>query len=379
MLTPIAFSVPSLSPGAIGAIESSFARAELGSRGPATERVERNIQDRLGCGEVILTNSGSTALVVALAAWQLEKGDLVVVPSFCFVAVPQAVLLAGGTPYFVDVDPETGSLDPAALQNMPVEKIRGIIVVHYAGIAADMERILEIAEAFRWKVLEDSAHAFGGAHKIGTLGTLGSCAILSFDHQKNIQVGEAGAAIINEASDRTLARSFALLGTNLGEPGRNAAFDWVRVGIRASPPDYVAAVLEEEFRNYDEIQNARSRQWQFYDSSLRGWAEHWGLRLPVVPVFANRPTWHIFFVTFKNSNQASDFIAHMGGGGIDCRRHYSSLRTTAFGSKFRSTKTEVSDYLAGALVRLPLGRHLRGNALERIVEMAKSWRPELGT
>lgn len=371
----IRFSVPILSPGASEAFSRAAAVGAFGSRGPFTDQVEKTIIERLGCTDAILTNSGSMALLVALSALNLDRQDLVLIPSFCFVAVPQAVVLAGGTPYFVDVDPLTGSLDPNSLRNVPTERVRGVVVVHYAGIAADMSQIIKIAAEFEWFVLEDSAHSFGGRHELGVLGSLGSLAILSFDHQKNLQVGEAGAVIVNDESFLQPARRFATLGTNVRELDQTRrVFDWVSRGQRASPPDYVAAILINELDNFTLIQSQREEQWNHYAKSLKQWAGLAGVKLPEVPPFSTVLGWHIFWVTFENRVEAESFIVHMSKKGIDCRRHYSSLSKTSAGRKYDRQPTPSSDHLAESLVRLPMGRHLGRAELEEIVGAVTDWK-----
>lgn len=382
MKSEVPFSTPWLNGNEVESVSRALQLGGIAGQGPSTSLVEERVGTLQGVSNVVFTNSGSSALLIALLSFGLRPGDKVVVPSFGFVALPQAVLLAGGEPFFVDVDPETGSMLPDSLRLLDSPNIRGLIVIHYGGISADMEKLLDIAHDRGWFLLEDAAHGFTGRHKLGPLGSLGSAGVLSFDHQKNVQCGEGGAVILNDPDRAAKARAISALGTNRhdGSSGATLDFDWVEKGIKGYPPDYVAAMLLSQLDSVEFIQKVRHIQWQLYNSRLREWAESLGILQPRVDVYATLATWHIFWLTFSTEHDATSFIDWMAERGVECKRHYSSLASLSMGAGFDRVATPGSSRLAECLVRLPLGPQLTESQVEQVIVSALEWVPaRLGT
>jgi dTDP-4-amino-4,6-dideoxygalactose transaminase len=374
----ISFSRPWLNGDEVSFVSRALQAGGIGGRGTFTELVEARLGQLHDCHDVIFTNSGSTALLVALLSFKLKPGERVIVPSFGFVALPQAVILAGGEPLFVDVDLKTGSISPDSLRFINPHNVRGVIVIHYGGIAADMQGILRIAHDQGWFVLEDAAHGFSGKHNLGELGTLGTVGILSFDHQKNVHCGEGGAVILGDPGRAATVRSISGLGTNGHDVIRGVSrdFDWMEKGVKGYPPDYVAAFLLSQLDSLDFVQTTRRTQWSLYNSQLGNWSESLSILRPKLSPHATHPTWHIFWLTFRSESEATSFIDWMEGRGIECRRHYSSLAHLSMGARYESEPTPASDHLSKSLVRLPLGPHLSDNHLEQIVTAILEWPPE---
>ena len=357
------------------AAKKALSRQGYAGQGPHTLQAELRLSKIYDGTPVILTNSGSTALLVALLGFQLGPRDKIIVPSFGFVAVAQAVTLAGATPVFVDVDIRTGSMSPESLVGCVVSGVRGIIVIHYGGFAADMDRIQDIASSRGWFVVEDAAHGFAGRHARGRLGTLGDVGVLSFDHQKNVQCGEGGAIIVNSTSHLEPLKSIATLGTTVPQLRENTAtqYDWVSSGVKGYPPDYVAAILMAQLDETTQIQRYREMQVKAYFGRLQPWAQKNSVLVPMIEPFATRPSWHIFWLTFIDSDSADSFISWMKRAGVDCRKHYSSLALLTKGRVYEAAPTNASDQLAACLVRLPLGLHLSERDLDLVIDSALDW------
>lgn len=357
------------------AVAEALESGAFAGRGRYTLQAEGRLSEMHGDKPVVLTNSGSTALFVALLSFDLRPGDKVIVPSFGFVAVAQAVALVGCSTVFVDVDSATGSLSAASLEECRDPAIRGLVVIHYGGFAADMERIQRIATDRGWFVVEDAAHGLDGAHSRGALGTFGEVGILSFDHQKNIQCGEGGAVVINDLKRLETVRTIVNLGTNSYQLSKQDShrYDWVSAGVKGYPPDYVAAILLSQLAAKDRIQQCRREQSDYYSERLTHWAEHLSILLPVRRYFASQPSWHIYWLTFPDSLSADSFIHWMDRAGVECKKHYSSLALLTKGREHNSGPTPASDHLAACLVRLPLGLHLTSEELDYVVAIALSW------
>jgi dTDP-4-amino-4,6-dideoxygalactose transaminase len=372
----VPFSRPMVSISAREAVATALEKGAFAGQGAYSSVAEQKLSAMHDNKLVVLTNSGTTALIVALLSYQLEPGDRVLVPSFGFIALAQAVILAGGTPVFVDVNRSTGSISADSLDGCDFEGIRGLIVIHYGGFAADMDRIEKTASAKGWFIVEDAAHGLDGAHARGKLGTLGAIGILSFDHQKNVQCGEGGALILNDMDHLERVRSIVRLGTNSHDLANKPfpTYDWVSSGLKGYPPDYVAALLEAQLEKTAQIQSGRAAQYENYLEGLALWAEARTVLIPVAPTFAVRPSWHIFWLTFQRHDLADSFINWMQQAGIECKKHYSSLAGLTNGKAYESMPTTASDHLASCLVRLPLGPHLTPKKLNHVVSNAVAWK-----
>jgi len=341
-------------------------------------RAEQALQRITGFAEVVLASSGTTALIAALLAMDLKPGERVLVPSFGFVGLPQAVLLAGGIPHFVDVEPNTLSISRRQLTKQTDPSIRGIVLIHYGGVPADVSPIVQLCKSRGWFLLEDVAHSLGALHADGPVGSFGDLSIFSFDYQKNIQAGEAGAVASHDPVLTEKLRNATSLGVNLRAQalGFNSKWDWVSKGLKGYPPDYVSALLVGQLQEFNEIQGFRKRIYLAYESELSAWARQNEVLLPQRPAYAQESAWHIFWLLFQTREDAEDFTAHMLNRGVRVEKHYSSLRSTTLGSHFPRGDTPVSDWAGNCLIRLPLGNHIGEEELVRIVSAVRAWKTQ---
>lgn len=371
----IPLNSPRVAAAAPKALSGALEHGALAGRGTYTKRVEDSLAKLLNLEGIFLTSSGTTALLVALLSLNLKPGERVIVPSFGFVALPQAVLLAGGTPVFVDVSEETLSVSLESLQEINDDRVRGLVLIHYAGIPADIKAISTYCSQRGWFLIEDSAHALGARHSDGAIGSFGDLSIFSFDHQKNIQVGEAGAVGFSDAKRREKLLDILNLGVNVSErlDDPSARWDWVSVGLKGYPPDYVAAFLENQLSEFEEIQLVRRQTYELYSQALENWASENRVRLPHIPSYVEEGSWHIFWLLFDTPSEAESFRWHMHERKIQVASHYSSLSRATYGRQFPTLATPVSDWAGECLVRLPIGPHLDRLMLERVAAEVTSW------
>jgi len=373
----IPFSVPTLLGPEPEAAAAAIAAGIVGAGGPHSRHAEHLIAQRLG-RRALLTTSCTDALLLAMMALEVGEGDEVIVPSFTFVSTALVVAVRGATPVFADVDPHTLTLDPASAAQHVSPRTRAIVTMHYGGGTGDLAAIVALAQAHGVPLVEDVAHAYGGAYRGRQLGTHGSMGALSFGSLKNLQCGEGGAVLADEPE---LVERLLVLrekGTNRQAflHGHVDKYTWMGLGGNHMPADYVAAALAPQLVGYDIIQGRRAAQWRRYRTELAAWAAECGVRLPEERDEVDH-THHIFWMLLPDMEQRRAFTEWMAAAGIPAPFHYPSLARTPAGAQYGRTEgTPVSDSVAERLVRLPLHHALTDDELDRVIERATAWRPD---
>ena len=373
----IPFSVPTLLGPEPEAAAAAIAAGFVGSGGPHTRRAEHLIAQRTG-RRALLTSSCTDALLLAMMALEIGDGDEVIVPSYTFVSTALVVAVRGATPVFADVEPRTLTLDPASVARHVSPRTRAILTMHYGGGTGDLAALVSLAQTHGVPLVEDVAHAYGGAYRGRTLGTHGAMGALSFGSLKNVQCGEGGAVLVDEPELVERLMVLREKGTNRQAflDGHIDKYTWVGLGGNHLPADYVAAALAPQLLGYDTIQERRARQWRRYRGDLAGWAARYGVDLPEERDEIEH-THHIFWLVLPDAEQRRSFTAWMAAAGIPTPFHYPSLARTPAGLRYgRTHGTPVSDEVAERLVRLPLHHALTDDELTRVVERATAWRPE---
>src|SRR5688572_20196069 len=230
-------------------------RAWLSGDGAFTERCQRLLEQILGAPKALLTTSCTHALEMAALLLDVEHGDEIIAPSFTFPSTLNAFVLRGARPVFADVRPDTLNLDETKLEALITDRTRAIVVVHYAGVACEMDRILEIAARRGVAVVEDNAHGLFGKYRGRPLGTFGAMSTLSFHATKNLTCGEGGALVMNDASLATRAEVLREKGTNRARFSRGEVqrYTWVDVGSSYLPSDILAAFLYAQLEARERI------------------------------------------------------------------------------------------------------------------------------
>ncbi len=333
-----------------------------------------------GGGEVFLTTSGSSALELALLVAEIGAGDEVILPSFTFTSVANAIALRGAIPVFVDVDPVSLNLTAELMAPAITARTRAVIVVHYAGVVADMDPIVELAHRHGLVVIEDAAHAIGSTHNGRPAGSFGDFAAFSFHYTKNVSCGEGGCLVVNNRALVPAAEIAFEKGTNRSAfiNGLVDKYSWVAVGSSFTLSELNAAVLDAQLAALAAITAERRRQWQLYAAALADWAPSHGIALPH-PSAAGEHNAHLFHLILAEDTDRPDFIAFMRDRQITAPFHYVPLHSAPAGLRFgRTVGSMTASEMAGSrLVRLPLYPGL-GEGTEQVLAAVLAWRGQRG-
>ena len=281
----LAFNRPDISDGDREHLAQAVHSGQSSGNGTFTQRVESAIGQKVGAIRVLLTTSCTHALEMSALLANLQPGDEVIVPSYTFVSTASAFALYGARPVFVDSRSDTLNIDATGIEAAITPRTRAICVVHYGGVACEMEQILQIAAKHNLLLIEDNAHGLFAKYKGKYLGTFGSLATQSFHETKNIICGEGGALIVNDESLVERAEILREKGTNRSRflRGQVDKYTWVDIGSSWVMSDLLAAILFGQLQRADEINDRRVQIWNQYLSGLASWAENNGVTTPFVP------------------------------------------------------------------------------------------------
>lgn len=356
----------------------AIANGHISGDGPFTKQCHTLLEQELGVHKALLTTSCTHALEMSALLLNIQPGDEVIVPSFTFVSTINAFVLRGARPVFADVRPDTLNIDEAQLQGLITPKTKAIVVVHYAGVACEMDAIMEIAGRHGIAVVEDNAHGLFAKYRGRYLGTFGSMATQSFHETKNITCGEGGALLINDPTLVERAEIMREKGTNRSRffRGQVDKYTWVDAGSSYLPSDILAAFLYAQLEVRESIQRERQRVWEYYDAHLRAWAEEFGVRRPVVPEGCEQP-YHMFYLLLPGLEDRQGLIAHLKSHDILSVFHYVPLHLSDMGQSFgyRAGDCPVTEDISDRLVRLPFYNSLAEEDLTAVVAAIRSFVP----
>jgi dTDP-4-amino-4,6-dideoxygalactose transaminase len=376
-VTPIWFNRPAVTGREIEYIQQAIGQGTISGDGTFTKRCHEALERITGARKALLTTSCTHALEMAALLLEIQPGDEVVCPAFTFVSTINAFVLRGAKPVFVDVRPDTLNIDERKIEAAVTPRTRAIVVVHYAGVACEMDRIMAIASARGIAVVEDNAHGLFGSYKGRPLGSFGRISSLSFHETKNVTCGEGGALLLTD--DRLIERAEIIRekGTNRSRffRGEIDRYTWVDVGSSYLPSDMLAAYLAAQLEAREEIQHRRQAIWRRYEDGLREWAAATGSRLPVVPSGSAHPA-HLFYVLLRSFDARTAFIAHMRARQILVVFHYQPLHLSEMGRRFggEAGQHPVTEDVADRLVRLPLYYQLGPDEQDRVLDAARAFK-----
>ena len=345
--------------------------------GPFSRKCHAWLEERFGVQKALLTTSGTSALEMAALLCELKKGDEVLLPSFTFSSTATAVVLTGATPVFVDIRPDTMNIDEQKLEAAITPRTRAIMVMHYAGIACEMDTILDIAHRHNLLVIEDAAQGVMSTYKGKALGTIGDLGCYSFHETKNYSMGEGGALMIREERFNEPAEILREKGTNRARffRGQVDKYTWVDYGSSYLPSDLNAAYLWAQLREADCINENRLAVWNRYDQAFRPLAEpeteQRRIEVPFVPEECKHNA-HMYYLKLRDLEDRTRFIAHMKGHGITCVFHYIPLHSSPAGLKFGrfAGEDEYTTRESDRLVRLPMYYGLSGEDCSKVIDTA---------
>ena len=342
-------------------IRQAVANFHLSGDGPFTKKCQALLEGTLGVSKALLTTSCTHALEMAALLLDIKPGDEVIVPSFTFISTINAFVLRGARPVFIDIRPDTLNLDESRLERLITPRTRAIVAVHYAGVACEMDALMQLAQRHGVPVIEDNAHGLLGKYRGKYLGTFGCLAALSFHETKNFSSGEGGALLINDPQFIERAEIIREKGTDRTRffRGEVDKYTWVDVGSSYLLSDILAAFLYAQLEVRELIQSRRKRIWEFYKQELRDWASDSGVRLPHVPAECEQP-YHLFYLVLPSLEERQAMIAHLSRRDVTSIFHYQPLHLSKMGQRFGGRKGDcpVTEQVSDCLLRLPFYNEL---------------------
>lgn len=330
---------------------------KLSGNGKFTKRCQQWFESRYGFKKTLLTTSGTDALEMCAMLCRLQPGDEVIVPSYTFVSTALAFLREDAKIVFADSMGCNPNLDAATLESLITPRTRVIVPVHYAGVACDMDAIMEVAKKYNLLVVEDAAQAIDSYYKGQSLGGVGHLAAFSFHETKNITAGgEGGLLVINDEKFIHRAEIIWEKGTNRAEffRGEVNKYGWVDLGSSFLPSEVNAAFLWAQLESIDEIQEKRKQLWNRYYERLAPLADKGFFTLPHIPEYASLNA-HMFYLVLPDLASRTALIATMKANGILAVFHYLSLHSSEYYKDKHDGRALVQcDRYADCLVRLPL-------------------------
>ena len=366
----INFNVPPFTGKEMDYIKVAIDNEKICGDGQFTKKCNAWVEERTATSKALLTTSCTHALEMAALLADIKPGDEVIMPSFTFVSTADAFVLRGATVVFVDIRPDTMNIDETKIEAAITDKTKAIVPVHYAGVACEMDTIMDIAKRHNLFVIEDAAQGVMSTYKGKALGTFGEFGCFSFHETKNYSMGEGGALLIRDEEFVEQAEIIREKGTNRSKfyRGQIDKYTWVDFGSSYLPSDMNAAYLYAQLEMAEEMNDKRLSLWNRYYENLKPLADAGKISLPVVPEGCVHNA-HMFYIKTRDVEERTAFIAHMKANDILTVFHYVPLHSAPAGLKFGRFhgEDEYTTKESDRLVRLPLYFDL---SLEQVDEIS---------
>lgn len=353
----IPFNKPYLTGKELDFIKEAHSKSHLSGDGAFTKLCSNWLEEALGAKKALLTHSCTAALEMAAILLDIEPGDEIIMPSYTFVSTANAFALRGGIPVFVDIRRDTFNIDENLIEDAITSRTKAIVPVHYAGVACEMDVILDIAKRYNLMIIEDAAQGIGSSYKGQMLGSIGHLGCLSFHETKNIISGEGGALLVNDEELINRAEIIREKGTNRSEFFRGEAdkYSWVDIGSSYLPSEIISSFLWAQLQEYDDITSKRRVLWNYYNDSFSKISNTQITFGPLIPNNCQHNS-HLFYILLPDIESRKDFLRKMNHIGVNCAFHYVPLHTSPAGKIYGrfSGKLEVTNDISERLVRLPL-------------------------
>ncbi len=342
---------------------------KISGNGIYTQKCQKFFEEHYNFKKTLMTTSCTDALEMAAMLANIQPGDEVIIPSYTFVSTALAFVRQGAKIVFADSNAQNPNIDVQHIEELITPRTKVIVPVHYAGIACDMDPIMELAKRYDLLIIEDAAQAIDSFYKGIPLGSIGDMAAFSFHETKNINSGEGGMLAINNKRLMNRAEIVWEKGTNRSEffRGEVDKYGWVDIGSSFLPSEIIAAYLYAQIENLNDIQLKRKQIWKTYFEGLKG-LQNYGIQIPFVPDYATNNA-HMFYLVCSDLHQRSLLIEHLKNNNIHSVFHYQSLHKSPY-YKAKHDKREIpfSDKYTDCLVRLPLFYELASADLQRIID-----------
>ncbi len=342
----------------------------IAGNGIYTKRCHRFFEERFGFEKVLMTTSCSDALEMAAILIGIRPGDEVIMPSFTYMSTANAFLLRGASITFADSLSNIPNIDPEQIERLITSHTRAIVVVHYSGMACEMDRIMEIADRHGLLVIEDAAHSIGGCYRGKPLGSIGHLGTFSFHETKNIIAGEGGLLIINDDRFRKRAEIIWEKGTNRAafQRGEIDKYSWVDIGSSFLPSDAVAAFLFAQLQRYNQIQARRLRVWNCYHELLQPLETAGWIKRPAIPPDST-VNGNMYYITVNSSERRDSLLTYLKQHGINAVFHYLPLHSSAYFKPFHDGRDlPNTDRFAQTILRLPFYNSLKKRQIIYIIK-----------
>ena len=372
----ISFNVPPYCGNEKDYVAKAIDNHKICGDGEFTMKCSNWIEEKTGTEKALLTTSCTHATEMAALLCDIQPGDEIIMPSYTFVSTADAFVLRGAKIVFVDIRPDTMNIDETKIEAAITKKTKAIVPVHYAGVACEMDAIMDIARRHNLMVIEDAAQAVMSTYKGKALGTIGDYGCYSFHETKNYSMGEGGALLIKNADMIEAAEVLREKGTNRSKffRGQIDKYTWVNYGSSYLPSELNAAYLWAELEMADEINEDRLQSWNHYYNGLQDLAEKGNIELPVIPEGCVHNA-HMFYIKAKDLEERTRLIAYMKENGIGCVFHYIPLHSAPAGRKFGRFHGEdqYTTKESERLMRLPMYYGLKPEDVEKVIETIKNF------
>ena len=372
----ISFNVPPFTGKEMEYIKQAVENQKICGDGEFTKKCNAWIEEKTGTTKCLLTTSCTHATELAALLADIKEGDEVIMPSYTFVSTADAFVLRGAKAVFVDIRPDTMNIDETKIEAAITEKTKAIVPVHYAGVACEMDTIMDIAKRHNLVVIEDAAQGIMSTYKGKALGTIGDYGCFSFHETKNYSMGEGGALLIQDENKVEEAEIIREKGTNRSKffRGQIDKYTWVNYGSSYLPSDMNAAYLYAQLEMAEEINDARLAVWNRYYEGLKELKENGKIELPCIPEGCVHNA-HMFYLKAKDLEERTALISFLKENGILSVFHYIPLHSAPAGLKYGEFRGEdvYTTKESERLTRLPMYYGLKMEQVDYIISKVKEF------
>lgn len=353
-------------------IQQAIESRQLSGDGVFTKECQALIKAKTQTDLALLTPSCTAALELAAILIDLQHGDEVIIPSFTFTSTANAFALRGAQLVFAEINPQTLNICARSIEQLITNKTKAIIPVHYAGIACDMDEIVQIGKEHGIPIIEDAAQAYNSYYRDQHLGTFGAIGAISFHNTKNISAGEGGAILINDPNLQDRAEIIREKGTNRKKflLGQVDKYTWCNIGTSCLPSEITAAFLKAQLEHADSITEKRLRIWNKYHQNLETAELNGWLTRPYSPIEAKHNA-HIYYILLRNKVTRDKCIHHLAQHNISAPFHYIPLHISEAAKKLeaRYQNLPITEKISETIIRLPLWPHLPDETQDYVISI----------
>ncbi len=375
MTMVIPFNRPYISASEISNLRSLKSTTAFSGDGPFSKKVASFVESACNVKKTLLAPSCTAALEMTALLLGLQPGDEVIMPSFTFVSTANAFVLRGAVPVFVDIRPDTQNINESLIEAAITAKTKAICVVHYAGVACEMDLILQIAEMYNLFVIEDAAQGVGASYKGRSLGSIGHLGAFSFHETKNIHCGEGGALLLRDDDFVSRAEIIREKGTNRSQffRGEVDKYTWRDIGSSFLLNDLSAAFLLGQVEQIDKVTEARLAIWNRYHQAFESMENIGLVQRPFIPVDCQHNA-HIYYLILRNNQDRSAVLKNLKTIGVHAVSHYEPLYSSPAGKKYARMHGEMknTDFTSSNIIRLPIWFGMNESEINHVINSARS-------